>query len=404
MPIYKYRAKRGPENILEGKIEAANEQEAVEKINTMGYLPVRVEEIKPAPSAQGPLLRIFPKKIKPSDITIFTRQLASLIKSGVPLLRGIGIVSEQSTNPYFKELLLHIHHQVRGGRSLSSALSDYPNVFNPLYLAMVRVGEDSGSLQEVLLRIADYRLKQQEIYSKVRVAFAYPVIMALMGIATVGFILTFVMPRLMQIFSNLGQTLPLPTQILIAVSSYLRRAWWVILLFSGILFSIIKRQAKAPFGKLLLSSLRLRLPLLGRFFLKAELARFSRALEILINTGIPILKALKLTYPILENEIIRQHLQRSYQQLERGGSFGESLKSSKLIPVFMSNLILVGEESGRLGDALKEVRDSYEREVEEAIGIMTSLLEPLLILGIGLVVGFIVIAMLLPIFQISTLY
>lgn len=402
MAIYKYRAKKNAEEIIEERIEAKTRDEAVDKISSMGYFPVHIEE-ELSSEVNKLSSKVFFNRIKSSDITIFTRQLATLIKSGVPILNALSIISEQSSNPLFKDLINNVHSQIKNGSNLSSVSAQYPQLFPPIYVALVRAGEESGSLPAVLWKIADYRRKQEEILSKVRVASVYPVLMGLVGLATVIFMLTFVMPRLMGIFSNLGQSLPLPTRILITVSNYIRYKWPVLLLVILPLLFIIRQQLRTKHGRIILSVFKLKLPLLGKFFLKSEIARFTRTFELLIRTGIPILRAIEVSIPILGNEIIKQQLMRSCKELEQGGSLGKSLKSSKLFPLFMSNLIIVGEESGKLDDALAEVADSYERDVDETIKVMMSLLEPLMILGMGLIVGFIVIAMLLPLFEINVM-
>jgi type II secretory pathway component PulF len=402
--IYKYRAKKGPEDIVDGTIEASSEKEAIEKVSQMGYIPIHIEKFSPAVAephliSEGKLHG----KIKSRETTIFSRQLASLLKSGVPILNALNIIREQSENPHLKYILHSIHNEIKEGATFSSVLAKYPNIFSSLYVAMIRTGEDTGGLPEVLLRIADYRMKQEDMLSRFRMALAYPILMAIVGLATVVFMLTFVMPRLMGIFVNLGEKLPLPTRILISISQGLRSSWfWIILIFATIIL-IIRRQAKTKTGKISLSIFKLHLPILGNFILKAELSRFSRTLELLIKNGIPILKAIDIAIPVLENEVIKNQLRQSYKQLEQGGSFGRSLKNSKVFPLFMSNLITVGEESGKLDEALAEVASSYERDTDEAMRIMASLLEPLMILGMGLIVGFIVVAMLLPIFEINVM-
>ncbi len=401
MSIYKYRAKKGPESTIEGTVGAESKEEAIEKINQMGYVPVRVQEFVHAGKSK-PVVRIT-GRIRSRDITVFSRQLSSLIRSGVPILRAINIISEQSDNPHFKNLLINIHNEIRDGKQLSSALVNYPHVFSNFYVAMVRTGEDSGTLQEVLLRVADYRQQQEEILSKIRTALAYPALMAFVGIATVVFMLTYVMPRLMRIFVNLGQDLPLPTRILILLSNRLRHDWFWILLFIGGFLLFYRYREKSDLLKMTVNRLKLHLPLFGDFFLKAELARFSRSLELLIRSGMPILKAIEVSIPILRNDIIKRHLLHSYRELEQGGSFGRSLKKSKIFPAYMTNLISVGEESGRLDEALAEITRAYEKDIADTIKIMTSLLEPVMILIMGLAVGFIVVAMLLPIFQINVL-
>lgn len=399
MPVYKYRAKNGPESIIEGTIEAKNKEEAIEKINQLGYVPVRID-VYTLSVKQPALLRVT-GRIKSRDITLFSRQLSSLIKSGVPILRTLNIISEQSDNIHFKNILGNIYNEIRNGKALSVALSNYPNLFSQFYIAMVRTGEDSGTLQEVLLRITQYRQQQEEVLSKIRTALAYPMLMAIVGIGTVIFMLTYVLPRMTQIFVNLGQKLPLPTEILITISNRLRQDWlWITLILAAVSL-IFRQQAKTEGVRMWTSRLGLHLPLVGELFLKTELARFNSSLELLIRSGMPILKAIEVSIPILHNKIIKRQLLRSQQEVEQGGSFGGSLKKSRLFPAFMTNLISVGEESGRLDEALAEIARTYEKDIDDTIKITTLLLEPMVILVMGLLVGFIVVAMLLPIFQIN---
>jgi general secretion pathway protein F len=268
---------------------------------------------------------------------------------------------------------------------------------------MIRAGEDSGALPEVLLKIAGYRRKQEEMISRFRTAMAYPVLMACVGLGTVVFMLTFVLPRLMNLYNDMGQSLPLPTKILIRISGGLQSRWLGILFILAFIVLILQRYLQTKSGRVSLSILKLHIPVAGSLMLKAELARFSRTLELLLRSGIPILRAIHITLPVLGNEVIREQLAKSYKELEQGGSLGRSLKNSRAFPPFMTNLITVGEESGRLDDALTELADSYEQDTEEAIRIMSSLFEPLMILVMGLVVGFIVVAMLLPIFEINVM-
>ncbi len=401
MVKYNYRAKKGLQEIVSGTIEAASEKEAIEKISALGYLPVHLEENKGP--AQASILTT-PKsygRIGSGQITIFSRQLASLLKSGVPILSAINIIKEQSENMNLKAVLADIYNEIKNGGTFSSSLEAHPKYFSVLYVAMVRTGENSGALAGSLLRIADYRAKQEELLSRLRMAMAYPLLMALVGVATVVFMLTFVMPRLMGIFSSLGQNLPLPTKILLAISQGLRQWWPGIILSLGVVVFLIKQQLKTKIGKISWSILKLHIPIFGKFVLKADLACFSRTLELLIKSGLPILRALQISVQVLSNEVIKEKLIKSHRDLEQGGSFGQSMKDSKLLPLFMVNLISVGEESGNLAAALGEVADCYERDTDETVRIMSSLLEPLMILVMGLIVGFIVVAMLLPIFEIN---
>jgi len=404
MPQYKYRAKKGPEDIVEGTIEAQSEPEAIEKISELGYLPVRITlDEHPSGRQQAAASRKPIGRIRSGEITIFSRQLASLLKAGVPILNGLGIIAEQSENVNLKRVLDDMRDNIKDGSTFSSAIMQYPKAFPPLYIAMIRTGEDSGALPEVLLRIAEYRAKQEEMFSRFRLAMAYPILMAMVGVGTVVFMLTFVMPRLMKLFVNMEQELPLPTRILISISQNLQKWWAIIIIIFLLAIAIIKREAATKAGKISMSLLKLHMPIFGKVMIKADLARFSRTLELLVKSGVTILKAIDIAIPVLDNEIIKNQLRRSYKELEQGGSFGRSLKNSKLFPLFMTNLIIVGEESGKLDEALAEVADSYERDTDEAMKVAASLLEPLMILVMGLIVGFIVVSMLLPVFEINVM-
>jgi len=239
------------------------------------------------------------------------------------------------------------------------------------------------------------------MFSRFRMAMAYPILMAMVGIGTVVFMLTFVMPRLMKLFVNMEQELPLPTRILISISQSLQKWWYWLIIILLLAIAIIKREAATKAGKISMSLLKLHMPIFGKVMIKADLACFSRTLELLVKSGVTILKAIDIAIPVLDNEIIKNQLRQSYKELEQGGSFGRSLKNSKLFPIFMTNLIIVGEESGKLDEALAEVADSYERDTDEAMKVAASLLEPLMILVMGLIVGFIVVSMLLPVFEIN---
>ena len=401
MPLFKYIAKDGPKSVT-GTVDAQSKGDAVEKINQLGYLPVRVEPQADDQMAQESASRhIFAPKVKSKDVTIFSRQLASFVKAGVPILRGLSIISEQSENPAFRNVLDDVRSQIKEGESFSDTLKRHPKIFPPIYVAMVNSGESSGNLHEVLLRIADHRQKQEAIISRVRSALAYPILMVLVGGGTIFFMLTFVMPRLMRIFTRLDQELPAPTQFLIGLSTALQHGWVYLLLGIVGVIILIKRGANTKVQKAFMSRLMLKIPIFGTFVHKSQLAQFSRTMELLIQSSIPILKAIKIAIPILGNTVIQDELSKSYKDLEEGSSFGKSLEQSKLFPKFMTSLIIVGEESGKMDDALGEVASTYERDTDEAIKVMTSLLEPILILVMGLIVGFIVIAMLLPIFEIN---
>ena len=317
MPTFKYTAKNGSKNVS-GTIDAHSKEDAVEKINEIGYLPVRVEPQMGDQNSEEIVSRhIFAPRIKSKDVTIFSRQLASFVKSGVPILRGLSIISEQSENPAFRKILDDIRSEIKEGESFSETLKKHPKIFSPLYIAMVNSGESSGNLQEVLLRIAEHRQKQEAIIARVRSALAYPILMVLVGGGTIFFMLTFVMPRLMRIFTRLDQDLPAPTQFLIALSTALQHGWvWLLLGLFGIII-LLKQGAKTKAQKAFMSRLKLNMPIFGTFVYKSQLAQFSRTLELLIQSSIPILKAIKICIPILDNTVIQDELVKSIRISKR---------------------------------------------------------------------------------------
>lgn len=415
MATFKYRAKAKQGETIDGVIEAATEDEAVEKVSQLGYIPVRIEQteagrkkektdVLPSASAKGERSAsgvVRGGKISGKEITAFGRQLSSLIRSGVPILRAIGIISEQSENPVFKKMLVQIYDDVKNGTPFSKSLSKYPDFFPPLYIALVAAGEFSGNLDQSLLRVTEYRQKQEEILSRVRSSLIYPALMALTGAGTIIFMMAFVMPRLLGIFSRLGGELPLPTKILIQLSQWVRDPWLWGIVAVAIILVIMQLRKKNTRQSLALSRFILGLPVLGAFTLKIQIARFTRTMELLIKSGIAVIETIQTAAPVVTSLVLREELLKCLKDIKEGGSFGKSLKKSKRFPNFMTNLLSVGEESGRLDEALGEIANFYEREADEAIRIFTSLLEPLMILGMGLVVGFIVIAMLLPMFEIN---
>ncbi|MBU0897354.1 MAG: type II secretion system F family protein [Candidatus Omnitrophota bacterium] len=402
MPYYKYRAKRGPDETVEETIQARTEEEVVATINQAGLVAIKIEQVPSLVSPNNE--RAFPKssiKIKERLITIFSRQFSNLLKSGLPILRSLSIIKEQTPDNRFVDVITKLEEEVKRGKQLSQIMPSYPNVFNPLYIAMVKSGEESGELAEALSRISQYRQKQEEFFSKVRVAAAYPILMLVVGAATVISIMTFAMPRLIAIFSETSQELPLITKILIKVSNNLHDQGEWIGLTILLVFFILRRKSKTKTEELTFSLIKLHLPGLGNLVRKFEIIKFGRTFQLLCNSGIGVLRALKLSMPVVSNRIMRTELESIYERLSDGSSLALEFKNARQIPLFVANMIAVGEESGKIGEALGEITNFYEQEVDEALKIVACLLEPILILGIGLVVGFIVVAMILPVFQIS---
>ena len=399
---FSYRAKKGPQEIIEGTVEAGTIDEAIDKLTQMGYVPVQVKEYREAKvekvSKEVSHSRLF-RRVRPRDLTIMTSQLASLIKSKVTLWEAVRILSEQTENPYLKKIVFHIQEEIKDGATLSQALAKYPDVFPPLYINMIRSGESGGILEESLASLANFREEEEAIKAKISSALAYPIFILIVGVITVFVLLTFAIPRLISLFNEIGQTLPLPTRLLISLSEQIRSHWyWLIII--GIFFIVVGRGVKSK-KKLALDKLKLRLPLLGTLIKKTELARFCRIFRVLLCNGIPVFQAVEIAMLTLSNEIFKMELANVRRDIVDGIPLGESLKKRNLFPRFMTNMLAVGEKGGNLESALGEVARFYEREVDRITRVLTSLLEPVMILIMGLVVGFVVFAMLLPVFQIN---
>ncbi len=395
MPTYIYRAKKSSTETVSGQITAQNKDEAVDLISQLGFLPISVE-----PQAVKP---IQPCQIKSKEIYIFSRQLANLLKSGVSILRALKIIEEQTQSVYFKFVISNIADQIKNGRSFSEALTFYPKIFSPLYVTMIHAGEESGNLFEILTTLSIHQHRQEEIKSKVKTALVYPCLMTLIGMGTILFILCFVLPKMSSLFSSLENNLPWPTQILLNVSHFLNKSWIIVSSLGAIVVISVYRWINSTGGKVVFSQMILKLPVFGDVLLKTELARFASTLSLLMKNGVSIVRALQITIPVLNNNMLQQQFFRCKDFLVSGRSLGEGIGQIKQIPPMMGQLINLGEESGNLVEVLKEISDMYEQDVNEKVKMMTTLLEPIMILTVGLIVGFMVFAMLLPIFQIDSL-
>jgi len=405
MRKFTYEAKKGPGELVKGVIEAESQSAAVDKLSQMGYIPIRVVAAnEKSLNRRSNIAKQFSglslsKKIRSKELTIFTEQLASLLKSKVPLFEALRFLHEQTENVNLKGIISQSIDKIRDGKTLSESLSKYPKVFPLLYVNMIESGEKGGVLDKTLLRLSEFRNRQEEIRGKVTSALVYPIFMLVVGVASMFVLLTFVIPRMASLFSEIGQTLPLPTRILLSASNQFRNYWYLtpaIIVLGVFVFNKMKEKKKSA-----LDSFKLKLPLIGSFIKKSAIARFARTLALLLASGIPLFQALAITIPTMENEVIKSDLELIHKGIIDGASFEQSMKRSLCFPRFMTNMLAVGEKGGNLEEVLLEVAVFYERETNRVIKVITSLLEPAMILVMGLIIGFIVFAMLLPIFQIN---
>lgn len=399
MPRYNYLAKAQPNKNIQGDIDAESEQDAIVKLTAMGCFPVWLKAADGFSVDEKGVLRL--GKIPKKDVFLFTRQLSTLVDSGVNILNALNIILNQLSNKYLKAVLTNVISKVKDGLPLSEALKNYPQVFPGIYTAMVHLGEAGGNIGLSLTRLADFLEKDEEFKNSLRASLTYPLFIFIVSAATVVILLTFVIPRLVLMFEDMGQMLPLPTKILISISAFLRLYWWLIIAAFFLIMFTLSRMRQRPQGKVILDKIKLKLFIFGDIILKSELGRLSRTLSLLLSSGMTIIYSLDISTAVVENALVRAELGKFKSEIAEGASLSRCLSNSKLFPAFVRDIVMVGEETGTLDKSLLRIADDYEREVDRTLKALTRLLEPVIILAMGLIVSFIVIAMLLPIFQIN---
>ncbi len=398
---YSYRVRDKQGKIITGKLEADNEALVSQRLREMGYFVIAVEEEKVSLAKKE--IRIFQPKVKSKDITVFTRQFATMINAGLPLVKCLSILSEQTESPVLSEVVADVQHEVEMGRSLSEAMSKHGNIFKDLYTSMVKAGEIGGVLDDVLLRVATTLESEDEIRRRIKSAMTYPVAMFAISVLLLVVMLVFVVPAFEKMFKDMGANLPFLTKIIMGVSHFLvswKGAILIILLIVGFVF--FRRWLKTPAGRRRLDSLKLKLPVFGTLFHKMALSRFSRTLGTLVSSGVPILQALEITSNTVGNVLVAEAVENVRAGVKEGDSIARPLGQSPLFPPMVTQMLAIGEETGALDTMLNKVSDFYDSEVSATVEALTSLLEPVLIVFLGLVVGTIVIALYMPIFSLIT--
>lgn len=406
MPVYEYTALNDKGKKLKGIIDAQSTVAARQKLRESNIYLTDLQESsgakKDSPLKQ-PLGGLF-RKVGSREVTVMTRQLATLLGAGLPLVQSLATLIAQTSHPQLKTILSQIKEEVNEGSSFSQTMTHYPQVFPAFYLNMVRAGEASGTLHLVLERLADFSEKQQALKGRVRAALAYPLFMFLIGSVVLFFLVAFVVPNVTRIFDEMHQTLPLITILLIGVSRFLETFWWLIV--AGLIGAFVALKyflSKTQKGRTLLDRTLLALPVVGQMNRKIAVARFSRTLGTLLESGVPLLASLEIVRNIVGNSLISDAIQKAGNEVREGQSLSAPLARSGLFPAISVEMISVGEQSGNLEPMLYRIAEAYEKEVESSITMLTSLLEPIMILVMGLAVGFIVVSILLPIFEMNQL-
>ena len=401
MPVFVYKAADRRGQTVDGVMEAPDARAVVERLHKEAYYPIRV-----APHGERTSWLSFggSTRVRQKDLLALTQQLATLFEAGLPLDRALSILQELADGPRVKAIVTDLLHSVRGGSSFSEALAKHhPRPFSRLYINMVRAGEKGGVLEVSLRRLAEFLEARAAFNDAVVSALAYPLVITTVGAGAIVFLMTFVIPRFATIFQDLGQTIPLPTQILLSVSAALQSYWWVgaIVALVGVL--VWRVWTANPEGRLAWDQTLLRLPLMGPLTMKVETARFARTLGTMLRSGVPVLGAMTVVGDMMSNQAVGAAVSRLADGVKRGGTIAAGMQQHGAFPALAVHMVRVGEETGRLEEMLLKVADTFETDVRTELKRVLGLLEPAIILGMGVLVAFIVVAMLLAIFSINEL-
>ncbi|MBN2311167.1 MAG: type II secretion system F family protein [Candidatus Hydrogenedentes bacterium] len=401
MATFAYEAIREPGQPVKGEIEAEDVHSAAAALLQRGYHVLTIEDADAASAhRRRPRLGLL-GGLKHRELVRLTRDTANLLKAGLPLSQALVTLAGRSTNPGWRSVLGGIRARLEDGQTFSQSLSAYPEVYDAMYVNLVRAGEESGKLVEVLMRLAEVGEKREDIRARVKMAMVYPAVMLTLGAVTVFVMLSFVVPMFVGVFRETGQVLPLPTRILIGVSGFFKAWWWAILLGLPAPIYGLMQYAKSERGKHVLGAMILRLALLGELVRKTEVAGFSQTLGTLLGSGLPIVNALSITASTLKNPGYGDAVRAMGLAVRDGGLLSEALAKQALFPEMVSSIVSVGEQSGDLPGSLEQLAEENERDVDRHVKVVMTLLEPLMIIMLGLIVAFIVLAVLLPIFNIG---
>jgi general secretion pathway protein F len=396
MTEYLYKATTLTGQTVEGLMDGKDEETIVQSLHQLGYIPIRITSAQ----EKGATLRlssILPKRVGIKDLLLFTQELSTLISSGLPIDRSLNILATLTENEKLQETVKDILKKIEGGNSFAEALSNHPKIFSKLYVNMVRAGESGGFLETILSRLAQYVRNVEEVRENIKSAMYYPLFLLIVAGVSIILLVTFMIPRFARIFSDMGQAIPLPTQIILSFSQLVRNDWWVGLGIVLLAYFGFKIYTQPEERKLKWDGFKLRWTFLGDLIKKVEVARFSRTLGTLLQSGVSILPALNLVKEISQNRAISRSIGHIHDQLREGKGISGSMEETGLFPPLAVNMIGVGEETGRVDEMLIKVAEAYEENVQNTIKRSVSLLGPGIILIMGIVIGFIVLSMLLTV-------
>jgi len=418
MPVFEYKALTAAGKQEVGIVDAESAKAARSKLRKNGVFPTDLVEERAQGKVKKQALKVeirFGSGVSTQDLAIMTRQLATLLGAGVSMIEALNALVEQVENERLKVALSAIKEKVNEGAGLAQAMKAYPKIFNDLYTNMIGAGEASGALEVVLKRLSDFLEAQVALNNKLLTAMVYPAVMAFVGIGVISFLMGFVIPKVTQIFTDMKVALPLITRILIAISHFVSGAWisdtwwgsllWVgfVLISTGFFIWLFIRWKRTPGGKDRWDRFSLRIPIFGRLLRMVAVARFSRTLATLLSSGVSLIQSLTIVKAIVSNNMIQNAIEDTRVAVQEGDTISEPLKRSKQFPPIMTHMIAIGEKTGELEAMLEKVADAYETEVRSRIDMLTAMLEPAMILTMGVIVAFIALSILLPMLQMNSL-
>ncbi|HEB72367.1 MAG TPA: type II secretion system protein GspF [Nitrospirae bacterium] len=401
MPVFEYKGYSQTGKKVAGVVDADNVKSARVKLRRQGIMSTNVDYDTTAREIQrAPLSSLF-NRITVKDISDFTRQLATLQGAGLRLVESLDALIDQAVNERFRKVITNVREQVSSGSSLAGAMESHPSCFDPMYVNLVRAGEASGSLGQTLNKLALFGENRLRRKTKVTAAMVYPVIMTIVGSGVLMFLLGYVVPKTRSMFEDMEQALPLPTVILLWISDFMANWWWAILVGLAVIGWLVYRYISTDNGRKRLDRLSLKIPIFGPIVQNAAIARFAGSLGVLLAGGVELIEALRITEKAVGNTAIAEAIDNAITNITEGEAIADPLRKSGLFPPVVTQMISAGERSGSLDQMLEKITESYDFEVESSLSALTSLVEPLLILVMGAVTGFIVMAILLPIFELS---
>lgn len=401
MPSFQYKARTRTGELVSGSLDAADRRLALAELGRLGYFPLSVEAVGDKPSLQASV-RGFRSGLSRRDVMMITQQLASLLRSGMALTQALEVLERRAQRPAARGVLGALHKDVLEGASLSDAMAKHPRVFPSFYVNLIKAGEASGNLEQILDRLRQHYERIGDVREKIIGALLYPLIVVLAGVGTMIFFMTFMVPRFAQMFKEMRRAMPLPTQILIKVSDGVSAYWWVGVLVAMLAVIWYRRTAKTTKGRLMLDRWKLRLPVIGPIIKAGAFSQFARTLATLLENGVPVLTALHIVEGTMTNQVIANEIREARTRVTDGTSITQPLAKGKVFPPLLLDMLAVGEESGEVVPALQNIADTYEQELEHRLRVFTTLLEPIIILGMALVVGSVVVSILLAVFDLTS--